>query len=270
MHERTLQLIEAARELLEAHNPMTVRQLFYQLVSHQVIANTQKEYKSAARVLGIARKRGLIPWEFIEDRTRRPLKPPAWDSLETFIDVVKHSYRRDIWEVQPGYFEVWVEKDALSGIFENITTRYGVTLQVVRGYPSLSALHDAASRFDGGEVLYFGDFDPSGEDIERSIGNNLDDFGSRPKITRVAINREDIDTYNLPPIPTKATDTRQAAFVRTHGDVAVELDALPLPVLQDRIKQVIEDRLDMNAYRNTRYAEIADTERLVDALGGIK
>jgi hypothetical protein len=32
------------------------------------------------------------------------------------------------------YVEVWLEKDALSGIFEDVLRPYGVTLNVGRGY----------------------------------------------------------------------------------------------------------------------------------------
>lgn len=270
--KKTLALIQEAQAVLHEHNPMTLRQVFYQLVSRQVIENKPSEYDKLSRALVIARQENYIPWEWIEDRTRRPSIPPAWGGLDSFLEDVKRSYRRDVWKAQPSYFEVWLEKDALSGIFEAMTSAYGVTLQVGRGYTSWSALYQASCRFNGKpcEILYFGDFDPSGEDIARAIEDNLGHFGTCPKISKVAINRKDIDEYHLPPVPTKDTDTRQRAHVEKYGDVAVELDALPLPVLRDRIKNAVEDRLDMEAFREVRADEQNDNERLAAILGGLR
>jgi hypothetical protein len=43
-HAKTLRLIEVAVEVLTAHHPMTVRQVYYQLVSRQVIQRTGCEF----------------------------------------------------------------------------------------------------------------------------------------------------------------------------------------------------------------------------------
>ena len=39
-----------------------------------------------------------------------------------------------MWADQPRYCECWLEKDALSGIFEEVLEPYGVTLNVGRGF----------------------------------------------------------------------------------------------------------------------------------------
>lgn len=89
------------------------------------------------------------------------------------MHTVRYAYRRNVWEDQPSYVEVWLEKDALSGIFSDITEEYGVTLVVGRGYNSWSAYKKAVDRFikmnKPVSILYFGDFDPSGEDIVRAL-----------------------------------------------------------------------------------------------------
>jgi hypothetical protein len=147
-----------------------------------------------------------------------------------------------------------------------------VTLNVGRGYSSWSSIKAAADRFDGGgTILYFGDFDPSGEDmvraLEESLANSdLPNGGSFPDVVKCALTPTDIATYNLPPDFTKATDTRQAAFVEKYGDVAVELDALPVAVLIDRIVQEVESRLDLEALEEVRKQESADRLRLDELL----
>ncbi|MGB9663048.1 MAG: hypothetical protein ACPL5F_13710 [Moorellaceae bacterium] len=251
LQRKTLQLIEAAYEVLREHNPMTLRQVFYQLVARHIIDNSRSEYQRLSNALVRARQEGLIPFEWIEDRVRRPRVVSMWSDLADFLETVRHAYRKDIWASQPEYLEVWLEKDALSGIFEEITREYGVTLVVGRGYNSWSAYKEAAGRIaEQGKpatILYFGDFDPSGEDIVRALQEGLSFFGISPKIEKVALTKEDVIRYQLPPDFTKKTDSRAKKFIERYGDMAVELDALPLPILHQKIRAAIEGHLDMEA-----------------------
>jgi hypothetical protein len=264
-HAKTLALIETARVILETHHPMTLRQVYYQLVSRQVIENTLSRYQAVSDALVWARQEGLIPWEWMEDRLRQPRQVSMWDGLADFAQTVQRAYRRDVWETQPAYVECWLEKDALSGIFEDVLRPYGVTLNVGRGYDGWDSIHNAAERYgDGVTVLYFGDFDPSGEDMVRSLRERLAFFQSSPEIVKCALTFDDVTRYHLPPDFTKTTDTRRAAFVAKYGDVAVELDALPVDVLQERIRGEVEARLDLDALRAVQEEEAVERRRLVE------
>jgi len=272
-HQKTMDILEAAHSILEAHNPMTLRQLYYQLVSRQIIENNRGQYQAVSTALVGARKEGFIPWEWIEDRTRRPRKVNMWDDLSDFGDSVISSYRRDVWACQPRYLEVWLEKDALSGIFEDVLEPYGVTLNVGRGYDGWDSIHNAAERYGTGEtttVLYFGDFDPSGEDMVRSLEERLFFFQSSPEIRKVALTYDDITRYNLPPDFTKTGDTRREGFVAKYGDNAVELDALPYDVLRDRITREVEAQIDLDSLAEVREAEKTETGKLLVAMRMIK
>ena len=270
LQTRTLELIDAAYAVLAEYNPMTLRQVYYQLVARQVIANKRSEYQRLSVALVKARQENLIPWAWIEDRVRQPQVVSMWADLSDFLDTVKEAYRKDIWGGQDQYAEVWLEKDALSGIFADITDPYGVTLVVGRGYNSWSAYVEAAARMQRMQrpitILYFGDFDPSGEDIVRALQEGLGFFGASPEICKVALTLEDIKTYSLPPDFTKKTDTRAAAFIDKYGDLAVELDALPLPVLQEKIRTSLENVLDMPALDRVWQEEVAERQRLADLL----
>lgn len=270
LRRKTVDLIEAAADVLVKHHPMTVRQIFYQLVAQHVIENDRGEYQRLSNALVKARKDGLIPWEWIEDRTRRPREPSMWQNLSDFLETVRQSYRRDIWTSQSTYVEVWLEKEALAGIFEPKTLAYGVTLVVGRGYNSWSALRDAAMRINNmgkpAKILYFGDFDPSGEDIPRALEEGLAFFGIYPEVIKVALTKDDVIVYNLPPDFTKRTDTRSRAFVEKYGDLAVELDALPLPVLRDKLQKAIEENLDMSALKSVWEIERYEVAQLATFL----
>ena len=270
-HAKTIELIEMAKGILAEGHPMTVRQVFYQLVSRQVIKNNRGQYQAVSNALVAARREGVIPWEWIEDRLRRPRHVPMWSGLPAFADTCRQAYRLDVWPSQPRYLEVWLEKDALSGIFEDVLAPYGVTLNVGRGYDGWDSVHNAAVRYiDQGEdvvVLYFGDFDPSGEDMKRSLEDRLESLGCQPEVIKCALTRDDIRRYKLPPDFTKKTDTRSAAFVAEHGDLSVELDALPADVLRARLTAEVESRMDLKALAKIKEQENLDRAQLVKRLG---
>jgi hypothetical protein len=117
---KTAELIERGAEILRSHHPMTVRQVYYQLISGHVLENSRSNYKAVVNAQRDARREGLIPWEFIEDRLRRPRTVSMWSGLAESAGAAARSYRRGIWATQPIVVEVWLEKDALSGIFEDL------------------------------------------------------------------------------------------------------------------------------------------------------
>jgi len=265
-----MELIEAAHAILEENHPATVRQVFYQLVVRHTLPNSEKSYKAVIRTLKEGRKQSCIPWEWVEDPDRLPRTVPQWDGLADFAEDAVRSYRRSIRDAQHKYFELWLEKRALAGIFTDVLEPYGITLNVGKGYDSLSAIYTAAKRYDGKgevEILYFGDFDPSGVDIDRSLGKRFSElFDCRLLIIRCAILPEDIEQFKLPPDSTKKTDKRRKGFVETYGDIAVELDALPLDILRGRIKAEVESRLDMRVLEAIRKRETEEKRWLREVL----
>ena len=268
---KTQNIIDQARAILQDYHPMTVRQVYYQLVSGQVIENNRSAYQAVSNALVDARLEGLISWEWIEDRLRRPRQIAMWKDPAHFA-LVAQQYKRNVWHTQPRYLEVWLEKDALSGIFEDVLEAYGVTLNVGRGYDGWSSIRNAAERYGPGEnrtILYYGDFDPSGDDMVRSLGVRLEALGSHPTIIKVALSMEDVTRYNLPPNLTKPTDSRRAAFVEKNGDVSVELDALRPDVLEASLRAEIEKLMDMSALQATQEQEAKERALIEEALKAI-
>ncbi len=268
-HAKTQHIIDQAHDILQEYHPMTLRQVYYQLVSRQVIENSRPAYQGVSNALVDARLEGSIPWEWLEDRLRRPSIYSGYRDPAHFARIMKYHYYRDIWPTQPRRFEAWLEKDALSGIFNSVCSRYNVTLNVGRGYDGWDSIHNAAERYGDGEnwtILYYGDFDPSGDDMVRSLGERLGQLKSFPTIIKVALSMEDVTRYNLPPNLTKPTDSRRAAFVAKHGDVSVELDALRPDVLEESLRTEIEKLMDMEAYHATEEQEQKDRELIEKAL----
>jgi hypothetical protein len=222
--------------------------------------------------LSAARREGAIPWDWMEDRLRRPRFVQMWSSPQEWADGLEDDYARDVWAEQPRQIELWLEKDALSGVFLEAVSEYRVTLNVGRGYDGWDSIHNAAVRFGDGSntiVLYFGDFDPSGEDMVRSLRERLAELGSEPEIIKCALNPDDIQRYRLPPNLTKPSDSRAAAHKARFGDLSVELDALPVNVLAQRIRTEIERHMDMDAFEQVLDQERDERERIRELLEAV-
>ncbi len=182
---RTKAEIEAIRgaiyEVVAEDYPMTVRQVFYRLVSLGTIDKTEAEYNSTViRLLSQMRLAEELPFGWIADNTRWMRKPHTYSGLKQVLRETARFYRRALWDDQPVYVEVWLEKDALAGVLYEETAAYDVPLMVSRGYASLSYLYTAAEAISEQDkpafLYYFGDFDPSGVDIPRNIERRLREF----------------------------------------------------------------------------------------------
>jgi hypothetical protein len=125
---------------------LTARQVYYQCVSRNWLANTEANYKRLTSTLTDARYAGLVDWDMIEDRGRVPELPTEWDDLSDLVDAALNSYRLPRWEDQANYVELWVEKQALAGVLAPIARKWHVTLMVNKGYSSSSSMKDAADR----------------------------------------------------------------------------------------------------------------------------
>jgi len=268
---KTLDLFAAVNAILgQYEGPLTLRQVFYRLVAAQQLENTRAAYCGLSKHLVNARLAGIVDDSRIVDRVRNTLRVPCWNDLPDFLETVRQSYRREKWTRQPYALEVWCEKDAVAGVLQPVTDRYEVLLFPCRGYDSYSALKDAGERIRRAGrptvVLYLGDFDPSGQDMPRDIRDRLTrDFGATFDLRVIALTREQVDEHDLPQNFAKRTDSRAAAFIARHGDIAVELDALPPNVLQALVREHLDQFFDVTAFAEEVAREQDEQERL-DAL----
>jgi hypothetical protein len=242
-------------ELID-YKPLTLRQVYYQLVGKGFIDNTKSEYNGLSKLLKWSRLDNRISWNDIEDRVRVYNDLSGWYDKSHFlrsnINWWFDQYSRDLWQSQGKYIEVWIEKDALSSIFSKVCEGYGVSVVVCRGFSSVSFLHDFKNRLvnhEGKEIvmLYFGDFDPSGNEMLESMKITLkDELGINDiQFKRIALLKDDIFTYKLPnnPDALKKTDTRAKKHLEAYGSIAFELDALRPDVLEKKIENAIKDEI---------------------------
>jgi len=162
---------------------LTLRQLFYQFVSRDLISNSQREYKRLGSVVDDARLAGLLDWDYIVDRTRNLAHNSHWDDPSSIMEGAARSFLLDRWADQPTRVEVWVEKEALAGVVKRAADNYDCAWFSCRGYTSSSEMHVAGTRLgkyiQGGQdvvILHLGDHDPSGIDMTRDIEDRLRKF----------------------------------------------------------------------------------------------
>lgn len=224
---------------------LTLRQLYYQFVSRDLIPNTQREYKQLGDVINNARLAGLVSWTAIVDRTRNVQKNPHWTDPTQFMNSVVPQFAIDKWHNQPHRVEVWIEKDALVGIAERICRELDVSYFSCRGYTSQSEMWAGAMRLkehaETNEqtpvIIHLGDHDPSGMDMSRDIKDRLEMFMGGMEVNRIALNLDQVMKHKPPPNPAKITDSRAQAYMKRFGGKSWELDALDPKLLSALIKK---------------------------------
>lgn len=255
------ELRDALYEIIESERPATVRQVFYRAVSAGLIPKSESEYKSICRLLAGMRRDGTLPFDWLADNTRWQRKPRTYDSLADMLRITSETYRRAMWNSQGRYVEIWLEKEALAGVLWQVTAQYDVPLMICKGYPSLSFLYSAAETIRDAEkptyLYYFGDRDPSGEDIPRFVERELRHYAPDADITfeRVAVTEAQIGEYDLQTRPTKTTDTR----AKTFSGESVEVDAISPNDLRLLARRCIEQHIDWDTLE--RLERVEDAER---------
>lgn len=253
LNRATVDLITDINDVLDKYDRMTVRQVFYQMAVRHIVGLSDSGYTQVQHAIKEGRKRGFIRWDKIADRHRIPYQISMWNSVESFKGEIVTTYRKDVWQSQNVYLEVWFEKMALYDIFSNILSKYGIMIQPTVGYASVTIIHDAVTdRFSKYKdrkcgILYFGDHDPSGVDIDRAIIDELQDKhiigmmnGNTISFERKALNYEDIEKYDILPNIDKVTDKRLVTYKKAGFEMQAEIDALPPDILEQRIKSVLD------------------------------
>ena len=253
LSKSNIEMLNRINEILEEYvndgYTLTLRQLYYQLVSRDIIPNNDKEYGKISNILKNGRMAGIVDWSSIEDRVRVP-KLPYWvkDVKEAIKDTIEQ-YRIDRMKGQDRKVEIWVEKDALSNVLYRVSEKYHIRLMVNRGYSSVSAMYDAYNRLSSNDViLYFGDHDPSGMDMIRDVRERLQEFGIEVEVRPIALTMEQIREFNPPPNPAKITDPRAKWYIEKYGKTSWELDALPPKELIRLAENAVESIIDIDLY----------------------
>ena len=277
-------VIQAVKQELHSFNEQgiekpTLRSMFYRLFSHEIIPNTPNTYDRLSKTTVEARMEGLLDLDCFTDNSRQVIdgfNEEYW-TPEQLIEArikqlknIENDYTKFIprWHNQPNYVEIWTEKDAMAGVFQNILDGLDVRIVPMRGNTSLTFLNKCVKRLiyfknlgKNIHILYYGDFDPSGVYMDTDLENRLGKLGLEPAdidFHRVAVTLEQIKKHRLPYNPDKMTkvkmdrDSKTRIFLDKYGKLfAVEVDALPALIpdifrqelVIDQVEQYFDERI---------------------------
>jgi hypothetical protein len=274
---------------VERH-PLTLRQLYYALVSRGAIPKTEAAYAKLKRVMRDVRESGACPWDWVVDHVRSVFAARTWEGVEGLLDDTSKLYRRDLMRHQDVAIQLWAESDSIGSVIAPVADRYTIPTFVGRGYASRgylwSAAREAVAAHKAGKdvvILHVGDFDPSGEDIFRDVEQTLRLYAAaielnrtvasvRPSLhtgvgaftnwfdfERLALTQDQVDEYHLPSRPPKASDVRTAKFT---GSGAVEVEALPVDALLEIVEEAIVENIDERQLQVVLAAEAWEREQV--------
>ena len=282
------ELDAAIMRAVDAEHPVSLRGVFYRVVSAGTVEKTELGYRAVSRELVKLRRAGIVPYGHVVDGTRTVFRLRTWDNLDEMLEDAAASYRRSLWHDQPCEVVILSEKDAITGVLSPVTDRWDVPLGIVRGYASetfawevAEAVRAAARRGKDMFVYQLGDHDPSGVDAWRAFMKRVllmlgaDERGAGPDdaeryswevggrgrtvvFERLAVTPWQVRDMGLPTRPTKQSDSRARKF----AGGSVEVDAIPAPTLRTIVEDAITRHIDRAALEATRAAERAEREIL--------
>jgi hypothetical protein len=213
----------------------TFRGMFYTLVDLGILPKTEENYKQLNKVSVRWRESGLIPIDSFADRTRSIIKDfdDIYETSEQYIkrhleeleyadireddedefDFSHYGYNVPLWYKQLNYVEIWLEKDAAVGTFESIVEGLQVIVVPNRGHSSVTFIHENIERLKREQtkgkkihILYFGDEDPSGEEMDKIYKDKLTEYGIyNVNFKRWAVTKDQKERFNLQTDPDPAT-----------------------------------------------------------------
>ncbi len=275
MNKLTKDILEIVNNYKEQGYTLSNRQLYYQLVSRGLliddegeVANADPVYKKICNIINDLKYNGIIDWDMFEDRSRPTHKHYTEESVKGSIDRTIYNYNLDKLQDQDVYIEVWIEKDALTGVFKPICDEYDIRLVTNKGYTSSSFIYQAFNRFNDEiynekkvYILYFGDHDPSGIDMIRDIKDRSEEFLMKSddldiidmfncfEVKQIGLNHKQVLKYNPPENPAKKTDPRYKEYKKRFGfDTSWEVDALEPSVLVELTRSAIKSLIDEKRY----------------------
>jgi hypothetical protein len=298
----TQQIVTQVRAVLREYSqygPMTVRQIFYRLVGNYGHDKTERAYKRLVEYLVKARRARMISFGAIRDDSGTTERGNAgYDSVVEFLESLADystRYTLDKTTYQPYHVELWCEAEGMVPMLAQIVSAYDVPVTGTGGFSSVTVTHrfaaDVIRRSTPTVLLHVGDYDPSDESIFTSMCQDIGQFVAahfggyaheRTGVTddhegrrifipqRVALTAEQVETYDLPTAPPKATDSRSANWA---GETT-QAEALPPDLLAQVVASAVEDWVDMDArvelQRRERQERTLIGTRVSDAIERIR
>lgn len=274
----TLELLTAVDQVLDRYTdqlPLTIRQVWYSLISDGVLAKENRTYKRLIEIIGMARRSGRIPWEALRDDTEIRAEPAAYADPDDFHAAVRQAaagYRLDRQTGQPVRLELWSETAGMVSQLRAVAAPYGVPVYSGSGFSGLPAKRAAALRVAADprpvRVFVVSDWDPSGVHLFSALAEDVGAFaavdapGTEVVFERLAVTERQIEEHQLPTAPTKASDNRSFT-----GTSTTQAEALPPDILAAVVREAITSHHDPHILARLLEREERERHDLLAGLG---
>lgn len=230
--------------------------------------NTEEDWDALVEIVADARYLGLIPADALEDRRNdAPVlyvpdeTEPAVvldDAYPWGVSLSAFTYPPDFAITYPArgrqkYQRLLIcEKTSLNDVLIPVCEERQASLVTAKGELSVTQTQKIVQRIveDGrpARIFHLTDHDPSGATMPVSTARKIE-FWLRKAgfqdvtFAHIALNREQVAEYDLPPIPLKDKDLRRAKFEARHGGGGVELDAF-LEIAPEILASIVREAFD--------------------------
>jgi hypothetical protein len=260
-----------AREHQPDGLPTNTRFIYYELVQSGIVPKPRKEGASGRRsdqntceAVFWLRDKGLIPWDWIVDETRRVI---TYRSAATVLDYLKDTIalaRISPWgdELPPA---ILCESRSLAGVLRNVAYEYLVQIAPTNGQCGGFLRTDVAPLLSPGQrVGYLGDQDLCGGQIEANTRKVLEELiGGELDWHRIAITEQQVELHGLPVI---SKPDRRYKPARWHD--AVETEALGQAFIVNLVREWLDSLLP-EPIKDVREREKGQRARMRAALARI-
>lgn len=228
--------------------PLTLRDVWYYLYSlgcftpagvvktdpHAEARRLQGTYKRLSELTSQGRREGSFP--DLVDETRAVYVPASWENAAEINREARSAFRVDRTNGQEVTILLGVEKRGHAERLKRwFSDPYGIPVVPLGGFASqsfISTIEAEVERHDRPAVLiYAGDLDASGEDIERDLKARL--RCELKDVRRVALTLDQVYEHNFLMFPGKQGDSRAPRFAAKYQAM---LEWLPDHPVTDRIR----------------------------------
>lgn len=262
--EHIRDLIENVQQVIRDYSdiaPLSLRQIFYILVSDYGYEKTEPAYKRMYENLNKARRAHMVSMDDIRDDGLARNDPHHFSGEEGFVSSIKYwasELRLDRQQGQDWRVFVWCEAQGMFPQLSGYCEGYGVSVLSSGGFDSVTTKHAIAKEFSdlsGAAILHIGDHDPSGvhmhNNLDEDIGAFVDYYGGNVEVIRLAVTPDQVEQYGLATAPPKASDRR--AF---DGYETTQAEAIPPRTLRRIVTAEIERWLDMELVEDIKAEEL--------------
>lgn len=225
--------------------PTSIRFLYYELEMKGEIEKHGRKFSPGSEVSAATmtlRELELVEWSAIEDETRTLNQWYGEATVAEAVEAMLHGARLNPW-VGSDWGDtpplILCESRSLAGVLRNTAYGYGCAIAATNGQVGGFLRTDIAPALeDERPVLYLGDYDLAGGQIESNTRDVLEHIVGMLDWTRVAITQEQIEERELEPVLKK--DKR---YVPPRAHEAWETEALGQATVIALVEEALEHLL---------------------------